>query len=329
MNGMKLFLKYLRQYFGTVLFFAASTGIFAYVFSLYDLEAEAVLYAAGLCAALAGIIITVKFLIFRAHYQERERLTGNITVLSEPLPEPKSPEQAQWIEMLEQLRTYLRMHETAAKKERTEMLDYFTIWVHQIKIPISVMHMTLSSADTDESRALSGELFRIEQYVEMVLCYFRLEDSAADLVSERVLLNEVIRAGVRKYAPLFIGKRIRIDYAGTDMTAVTDSKWMQFVIEQLLSNAVKYTETGCVTITAADGTVTVSDTGIGIAPEDIPRIFERGYTGYNGRAAEKSTGLGLYLVKKACDRMGIAIHVESSVGKGTAVSLTFPKIRNL
>ena len=322
---MKLFWKYLRQSAGTLLLFAGFAGIFWLVFSLYDLETEAVWYAALLCAAFGGVAAAVKFLIFKAKYCERERLIKNTAVLSEPLPEPKTPEQEQWTEMLENLRLHCRMLETAAQKERTEMLDYFTVWVHQIKIPISVMHMTLDSADTAENRALSGELFRIEQYAEMVLCYFRLEDSSSDLVSGAVQIDGVIRAAVRKYAVLFIGKRIRVVYAGTDMKAVTDSKWLQFVMEQLLSNAVKYTEQGSVTVTAADGRITVTDTGIGIRAEDIPRIFDRGYTGYNGRAAEKSTGLGLYLVKKACDRIGIGIHVESTVGEGTSVSLTFPE----
>ena len=322
---MGLFLKYLRQHCGTVLFFAGTVLIFAFVFSLYNLETEAVWYAAGLCLFFGAVVTGVRFVLFRGQYQERERLLQNITVLSEPLPEPKTSEQAQWIAMIEELRAYCRDHDTVSEQERTEMLDYFTVWVHQIKIPISVMHMTLAESDTDESRALTDELFRIEQYAEMVLCYFRLDTAAADLVSERVQLDEVIRAGVRKYAPLFIRKRIRIDYAGTDSTAVTDSKWLQFIIEQLLSNAVKYTAAGSVKITVSERTVTVSDTGIGIAAEDIPRIFERGYTGCNGRNTEKSTGLGLYLVKKACSRLGITIRVESTIGKGTAVSLLLPE----
>lgn len=323
---MKLFLKFIRQYLGTALLFALFVGIFAFVFSLYALEVEAVVYAALLCAFAAVIVTLIRFIRFRAEYQKREELLRHIELLNEHLPEAHSPEQEQWLAIISELNEQCRQADLKLRSEKTDMLDYFTVWVHQIKIPISVMHMELDDADTPENRAISDELFRIEQYVEMVLCYFRLDGNSSDLVSEKVQIDEVIRAGLRKYAPIFIHKKLRLDYAGTTLTAVTDSKWLGFIIEQILSNAVKYTDRGKVTITvSADRTIMIYDTGIGISAEDIPRIFERGYTGYNGRTQHKSTGLGLYLVKKACDRLGIHIEIRSKVGEGTSVFLKLPE----
>ena len=323
---MKIFLKMVRQNIWTTVLFCAFAGIFAAVFSLYSLETEAVLYASLLCLVLGAIVTAVRYIRFRAEYEKRQRLIQNIELLNEHLPEAVTPEQKQWVDMIEKLNELCRQAQSRLKGERTEMLDYFTVWVHQIKIPISVMHMELENASGDEVRGLSEQLFRIEQYVEMVLCYFRLDGSAADLVSEKVQVDEVIRAGIRKYAPLFISKRIGISYSGTGLSAVTDSKWLGFITEQLLSNAVKYTERGKVTISVTDDRcITVSDTGIGIAEEDLPRIFERGYTGFNGRAEHKSTGLGLYLAGKACKKLGIEISVESRVGEGSSFTLKLPE----
>ena len=166
---MNLFLKFIKQYLGTALLFAVFAGIFAFVFSLYALEVEAVVYAALLCAFVAVIVTVIRFIRFRAEYQKREELLRNIELLNKHLLEAHSPEQEQWLAIIAELNEQCRQADMQLRSERTDMLDYFTVWVHQIKIPISVMHMELDEADTPENRALSDELFRIEQYVEMVL----------------------------------------------------------------------------------------------------------------------------------------------------------------
>ena len=324
---MKLFLKFVRQYLGSALLFALFVRVYALVFSLYELETEAVVYAALLCIAVAVLFTVIRFIRFRADYQKRDALLRNTELLNEHIPEAHSPEQEQWLAIIAQLNEQCREADTMLRNERTDMLDYFTVWVHQIKTPISVMHMMLDHSDTPENREIADELFRIEQYVEMVLYYFRLDSNSSDLVSERVPIDEIIRGGIRKYAPMFVHKKLQLAYEGTDIWAVTDSKWLAFIIEQILSNAVKYTDSGKVLITVSDNRmITISDTGIGIADEDIPRIFERGYTGYNGRTEHKSTGLGLYLVKKACDKLGIQIEIRSKIGEGTCVSLKLPEM---
>ena len=176
-------------------------------------------------------------------------------------------------------------------------------------------------------REISDQLFKIEQYVEMVLCYLRL-DGGSDYVVKPCSLDEIIRQAVRKYAPQFIGAKNRLIYEGTDITVVTDEKWLCFIVEQILSNALKYTENGEIRIEAnkeglpeGHAALVISDTGIGIAPEDLPRIFEKGYTGYNGRAYKKSTGIGLYLCRRIADKIGCSISAESVCGQGTAIRI--------
>jgi len=297
-------------------------GIFIGIFSLYNLETEAVLYAAALCFLFTVVMLALRFRAYRNRHQERRRILANVEILLEQLPEPENLEEADYQEMLRKLKAVFDQNLTAWQNERRESMDYYTTWVHQIKTPISVMRMNLQGEDTEENRELLAELFRIEQYVGMALNWLRLGSDSSDFVFQEYELDKIIRQAIHKYAPQFIRKRVRLFYEVTDVRVLTDEKWLLFIIEQLLSNAVKYTQAGSVTITVTPNKIMrITDTGIGIAPEDVPRIFEKGFTGYNGRADKKSTGLGLYLCRMTADRLSHKISVESEPGVGTTVSL--------
>jgi hypothetical protein len=225
-------------------------------------------------------------------------------------------------EMIETLGQHCSDLATKWQKEQQESLDYYSTWVHQIKTPIAVMRMQLQGEDTEENRALLAQLFRIEQYVEMVLSYIRLGSSQSDFVIREYELDDIIRQAVHKFAPQFVHGRIRLVCEPVSVRVLTDEKWLLFILEQLLSNAIKYTPNGTVTITVSPQKVlSVTDTGIGIASEDLPRIFEKGFTGYNGRADKKATGLGLYLCRQTADKLGIRMWAQSNPGEGSTFYL--------
>ncbi len=321
-QGKHIFLSYLYQYRGTAAMFAIYAGIYAWIFRLYDLETEAVLYAAGLCILLTVIVLPVHYFLYRQKHGKRCAYLKQVEVMSDKLLEPQTLAEADYQEMIQRLQKVYKDELTAWQKERQEHMDYYTTWVHQIKTPISVMRMTLQTEDTKENRELLAELFRIEQYVEMVLNYLRLGSEDSDFVFQEYSLDGIIRQAVHKYAGQFVRRRIRLLYEPVDIQVLTDEKWLLFIIEQILSNAVKYTPQGTVRIcVTGDLVLQIADTGIGIAPEDLPRIFEKGFTGYNGRSDKKSTGLGLYLCRMAADRLSHRISVESAVGEGTVFSI--------
>ena len=297
-KGYRLFGEYVKQYRMSGLVFLLFTGIFAAVFSLYELETEAVLYASGICAVVGIVLLGFHFLSFCRAHRERRRLLAGIEYTYGELPKPKNLPEKDYQQMIGALGKISAGYLTDWERERQDSLDYYTTWVHQIKTPIAVMRMYLQGEDTREHRELLAELFRIEQYVEMVLSYIRLGSRENDLVIREYELDAVIRQAVHKYAPQFVRKKIRLVYEPVKVRVVTDEKWLLFILEQLLANAVKYTLEGTITIRAGqDKKLSVSDTGIGIAPEDLPRIFEKGFTGYNGRADKKATGLGLNLCR--------------------------------
>lgn len=316
----KILSRYLRQHLFTVLVFLGFIGIFGIVFQLYDLETEAVFYSAGLCSLFAAAVLSVHFFFYIKNHRERIRILKNIRFLADELPEPKTLAEDDLSGMIHELKRILEISETERQMERKESLDYYTTWVHQIKTPISTMKMVLESEDTDEHRELLAELFRIEQYVEMVLSYLRLGSETSDYMFKEYDLDRIIRQAIHKYASQFIRRKIQLKYDGVNMKVLTDEKWLLFIIEQILSNSIKYTPQGSVTISVTpDKILKISDTGIGIAAEDIPRIFDKGFTGYNGRSNKKSTGIGLYLCKTAADRLSHKISVESEPGVGTSV----------
>ena len=313
---------FLWEHRWTALMFGVYIAVFTIVFSLYRLETEAVLYAGGLCLLCTVPALAVSFFSYKKEHQERSRIGENVELLLNELPKPGTLAETDYQDMLRKLGTIFEVNMTAWQNERRESMDYYTTWVHQIKTPISVMRMNLQGEDCEENRVLLAELFRIEQYVEMALYWLRLGSDSTDFMFQEYALDGIIRQAVRKYASQFIRKRICLCYEPTDITVLTDEKWLLFVIEQLLSNAVKYTLEGSVSIDVTpDKILRISDTGIGIAPEDVPRIFEKGFTGYNGRADKKSTGLGLYLCRLTAGKLSHRIRVQSEPGEGTTFFL--------
>lgn len=320
MRWYKILGRYLWQHLSLALIFIIFIVIFSSIFRLYELEVEAVLYAAGLCTLFALVVFSVQFFFYVRNHQERMRLLKNIRLLAEELPEPKTLAEDDFQKMIHELKQSLETSEMELHRKCNESLDYYTTWVHQIKTPISTMKMILESEDTDEHRDLLAELFRIEQYVEMVLTYLRLGSETSDYVFKECDLDKIIRQAIHKYAAQFIRHKIQLNYNPVNMRVLTDEKWLLFIIEQILSNSIKYTQQGSITIsTSAHKVLKIADTGIGIAPEDVPRIFDKGFTGYNGRYNKKATGIGLYLCKTAADKLSHEICVESTPGVGTVI----------
>jgi len=207
-----------------------------------------------------------------------------------------------------------------------ETVDYFTIWAHQIKTPISAISLVAENIQDDETRVdIKNAVTDISDYVDMVLNYMRLDSETNDLVFDKVDLDSVIKALLKKFSSQFIGRGINMAYGSKPVVIVTDEKWISFILGQILSNALKYSRKGTITIELFNDRVYIKDQGIGISAEDLPRVFEKGYTGYNGRTDNKSTGIGLYLVKRACDLINADIKIESVLGEGTDVTVFFEK----
>lgn len=319
---MKLFWDYLVSRRRTFYFAIGCAALFAVSFWLYSLPFSAVLYPAALCAAAGLAAMILDYLRVKRRHAELLLLRGQPIVLLDSFPEAASVSEADYQTLLQLLREEELAASRQAQMRYSEMMDYYTIWAHQIKTPIASMRLRLQNEDSVLSRQLLLELGRIEQYSDMVLTYLRLDSASSDYVIREYELDAIVRPAVRRFAGEFIDRKLRLVYEPLNTRVLTDEKWLGFVVEQLLSNALKYTPEGTITVCMKENrTLCIRDTGIGIAQEDLPRIFERGYTGYNGRSDRRATGIGLYLCSRILRNLHHTIGVCSEPGVGTEVSV--------
>lgn len=379
---MKIFISYIKTNILWVIFFIALILFQTVYMHLAGISQNDCIYGLVLGSIVFLAVFCSAFAVYFKKYKKLQRIE-----LLDIDEQSYMPETSDCIEQLYQdivENQVISRKQMRADKDKTnsEMLQYYGMWVHQIKTPIAAMHLLLQTdlsmaADNESAeeiyfrvselkKELSNELFQIEQYTEMALQYQRVQSETNDFVLEKVKLDKVIRESIRKYAKIFIRKKLAMNYDGTDITVVSDEKWLGFIIEQLLSNAVKYTKSGSITINVGMSTlktdvlnnvdkeeqrykncenvfdriekkvekgnksrsifVEIADEGIGISAEDIPRVFEKGYTGYNGHENKTSTGIGLYLCKQAADKLGHRLEIESEEKKGTKVRVYLTKM---
>ena len=317
-----IFRLYLRAQRRGMLFWGFCCLIFTVSFALYGLPLGAVLYPAALCAAAGGIILLLSLRKSRAVCQELSLMQHHPADLPDELPAAQSPQEQAYQALLLALHADRQKLKSNMNARYHDMTEYYTVWAHQIKTPIAAIRLALQNEDTPLSRRLTGEVGRVEQYVQMALTYLRLGSDSSDYVIRSCALDDIVRPAVRRFAGEFIQRKIQLNYQMLNYTVITDEKWLGFVVEQVLSNALKYTPQGSVSIyMEPEGVLCIRDTGIGIAPEDLPRVFEKGYTGYNGRSHRKASGLGLYLCREILTRLGHSVSAESQVDHGTTIRI--------
>lgn len=337
---------YLRERIVPISLYIAEALVFMMIAALYDYEGALanMTYALGLAVFLGGCYLVWDYIKYRGKYRDIRRLLP-AEERTDDLPQTSSAIEQAYQQIITAQETEKRALITQLDEKQQNMADYYSMWTHQIKIPLAAMDLLLQNADGEEGKGgnvstdgdkqtakqLREEVFKTGQYVDMALHYARMESISADLSFAKLDVGELVKGALKKYWLLFSGTGVSLHLEECHAQVITDGKWFSFVIEQVLSNALKYTKNGSISIygTDEDGRrvtqgcsyLVIEDTGIGIEESDLPRIFERGFTGYNGRLGNKSTGIGLYLCRQIMDRLGLSIRVESKKNEGTKVFL--------
>ena len=321
-------LSYLKYRLTLILFFFLAAALTLLVQFLVNQSMVYAWYTVGLMGFFLVLILFIGGIRYMRHMRILEGLSATLYHASRELPEPINALEADYVRCLQELGSAYDTIKKQLDTARNDSLEYYTLWVHQIKTPIAGLSLVLQNMDGDTAGVIKQELFKIEQYADLALRYVKLMDISSDLVIERCFLEDIVSATVKKYAVLFVYQKLSLDMVPTDRKVMSDKRWLGFILEQILSNAIKYTYAGGVKIYLQNEKLVIEDTGIGIRAEDLPRIFMKGYTGCNGRLDNRASGIGLYLAKKAADALGITITVDSKVGMGTKVTLTFPQARS-
>ena len=317
--------KWLKPFIKAVLpqlyILAIVVGVFAVLIFLTRAPFYFFWYATQLSVFIWLCSLIIQWLAFKQRVERMEQLRTDDLELDQ-VSSLDDAYEAQYKKLEAE---YMRYREETRMKEK-EQMDYFTLWLHQIKTPISAMSLILEreASESPEKKQLELELISLNDYTHMALNYLKLEETGKELDLEKVQLDSVIKETIKKYSVLFIYNNISLDYSAIQTKVLTDRKWLQVLLEQLLSNSLKYTPSGTVRIyMESPEQLVIEDTGSGIRKEDLPKIFDKGYTGRDGRLHNKSTGLGLFLSQMVCKRLGHTLTIESEVGKGTKAIINF------
>lgn len=275
---------------------------------------------------------TYDFLKYRAHLSELESIMDNLDekyLFAECIPRSDNLYERRLFALARKSGQSMIQAVSDAQASSREYREYVESFVHEIKAPITAARLVSRHAEPETYRKLMEELSRIEAHVERALFYARLESPEKDFLIRQISSSQIVSRSIERYQSLLVQSGFRIETDNLEQIIYTDEKWAEFIFGQLLQNAVRYrSEFPVIRISAKQSgsqtIVTVSDNGIGIPAHELPRIFDRGFTGSNGRSRGGSTGMGLYLCRRLSDRMETELQIASQEGKGTQVTLTFP-----
>ena len=301
-------------------------GVYAILFVfvyLYRIPIEVILYPYILTIVFVLMVLLFDYIKYKEKVNKISQICNDISSCYSVKINDKNIFDEYYLDIINELLKENRKQVSQIQKRVSDINDYFSIWVHQIKTPIASMKLKIDNEQMDLLQ-LASDLNRIDHYVDLVLSFLKFDEEKIDLYFRKTDVDRIMRESLKKFSNDFIIKKIRLDYKLSKREVLTDEKWLSFVFDQLLSNALKYTDKGTISIYYdGDSCLCIKDSGIGIALADMERLFEKGFTGYNGRQYKKASGIGLYMCKRMCDKLNIGISIESVVNEYTLVKLKF------
>lgn len=278
------------------------------------------------------IYLVIDYSVLACHINRIKKIPKEELDWIHGLPSPLSYEQKIYLDAIEKLYENANIQIEKLINKNNENVEFLTTWVHEIKTPIAASKLIIeNNLNSENEKILYGiemEIEKVEDYIQKVLFYSRINDFSKDYRIDTVKIQKVVKESIKSEASWFINKDIKLEVGTLDIEVNSDYKWLEFIIKQVLDNAVKYTAKGGIIriyseVKDKEKILRIKDNGIGIRTEDIERVFEKSFTGYNGRVKQHSTGMGLYLSQKLAGKLGHRITITSEYGKETEVSVHF------
>lgn len=316
---MKGIFKFLKEKIHSIIIFLVYILILL-ISTWFGISKNYILYIIHISIFMFAVNIVTSFLKYKRLIDEINQWSTDLLT-----KEPEVFKNTNFSKRIINLEKENREMESAFELKMKDFKEYISIWTHQIKTPLFSLDLILNDHPID-SNAAKNEVFEIEEYIDNLLSYMRLESLSTDFVFEEVSLDDLVSSSIKKYSKVFIRRKNKVDFKASGLIIATDKKWFSLILDQILSNANKYTQNGCISIYIEGTNLVIKDTGIGIRKEDLPRVFDKSYTGYNGRIYKKSTGIGLNLVKNTTENLSIDVFIESEVDVGTKVILNLSRV---
>lgn len=308
--------KYLRQYGMWYLIITLLSAGFLLSFRLYHLPMNYF----GMAFLFNVLLLAPFFLWHFLSFRKQIQLLSDFRFLEE-IAELTSPLDVTYQNVLSARDDVARQEVFLAQNQAARQQDLIKMWAHQMKVPLSAISLMAQTKQLNPDH-VNQQVLRLERYLETLLTYLKFRDQQDDFRFEEVSVSALMKDLIKKYRILFFHKNLSIEVVG-EWQLKSDKKWLSFALSQILDNAIKYsTEGGKITATLKKGSLTIADQGIGILPEDLPRLFDEGFTGYNGHEHQKASGFGLYMTKQVLDQLELAISVTSQVEVGTQVTIS-------
>lgn len=332
------YIKDKRFFIGFFFIIMSFVSLILFVSGNQQTAVNNILYTNVSCFLFAILYIIIGYYYRRNFYKELvEIINGEQEEMTALLPETQNYQQKLFLHLFKKI---LKDHTNQLQKvydEKRDQNEFIMSWIHEVKLPIAASRLLMENSEGKSTELivdkLEDELGKIDDYVEQALYYSRIDSFSKDYFITEIHVNQIIKCSVKKYAKLFINKGIHFDMDDEKQFVQSDSKWLGFVIDQIIANSLKYTnDGGKISILfdedSKEKRLLIQDNGIGVKPEDMNRVFEKGFTGTIGRSHAKSTGMGLYLAEKLANKLGHDITIESKEGEFTKIAIHFPKIRN-
>lgn len=316
---MKGIYKFLKEKIHSIIIFLVYILILL-ISTWFGISKNYILYIILISIFMFAVNIVISFVKYKKLIDEINQWSTDLLT-----KEPEVFKNTNFSKRIINLEKENREMESAFELKMKDFKEYISIWTHQIKTPLFSLDLILNDHPID-SNAAKNEVFEIEEYIDNLLSYMRLESLSTDFVFEEVSLDDLVSSSIKKYSKVFIRRKNKVDFKASGLIIATDKKWFSLILDQILSNANKYTKNGCIYIYIEGTNLVIKDTGIGIRKEDLPRVFDKSYTGYNGRIYKKSTGIGLNLVKNTAENLSIDVLIESEVDVGTKVILNLSRV---
>lgn len=284
------------------------------------------------CVGIASVLEYYRKKRFYRHLEQQLQELEQQYLLSEVMEKPEFLEGKLLKEILKQTGKSMLENVNTYKHLQEDYKEYIELWIHEIKTPIAASKMIIENHKLEVTKSIEEELGKIENYTEQALFYARSNSVEKDYIITKSSLKEIVNNAILKNKNSLLSNKVGLEIHDVDEIVYTDSKWTVFIISQILQNSIQYAKVGNgqIDISAKQKeekiVLYIKDNGIGIPKGEITRVFDKGFTGSNGRiTGKKSTGIGLYLCKKLCDKLGLRLELDSEKDKGTEVRIVFPK----